>query len=496
VAGRLDRVEVVLGAAEAHVPGVAVLHAAGHGGVGSVGAQLGAEPVQPVAHKPDVQQPGHLSGVPRAAVRPLERRQVQGAQGRPGTGHVAADRRVRAGPRGGEDQTAAAAGPRTVLPEHVERVRHGQADAVRRGVPVLGAGRRPGRLGVRRPGPQVLALGRPAAGGRGPVHRGHRDGVPAAAVPVPAQLLHRAHAGVPGQGAARLRQVCHVPGHHHGGVHVRPGHLLLVLRGHGAQGPGDGRDRPAGRLVRHRAGHVQDPVLGHILHDVAGSAQRGGRQRGPPARGRRRRRWRAGGRGNAVAPVHATGGIRTVRRVRGAHGGRHDEHAHRRHVGHFPGRHRERRVRVAVRPDQGVRQLHVAGRHAAAVQPVAHHGTVVLRQAVRVQVVAGLRPLGRRRRLRSRLGLGQPVNGHRPRVPRTHGRNHQAVFHDAQTTCRTLNNAAAAVLAILVILFVLRCTFVAVFSLILLPPSDTFAFMNPSQPVLSSSLHILFHCRL
>jgi len=354
VAGRLDRVEVVLGAAEAHVLGVAVLHATGHSGVGSVGAQLGAEPVQPVAHKSDVQQPGHLSGVPRAAVHPLERRQVRDAQGSPRTGYVSADRRVRVGPRGGEDQAPAAAGPRTVLPEHVERVRHGQADAVRRGVPELGAGRPPARLGEPQPGPQVLALGRPSAGGRGPVHRGHRDGVSAAAVPVPAQLLHRAHAGVPRQGTARLRQVRHISGHHHGGVHVRSGHVLLVLRGHGAQGPGNGRNRPAGGLVRQRAGHVQDPVLGHILHDVAGSAQRGGRQCVPPAR-RRRRRRRAGGRGNAVPPVHSAGGLWSVRRVRGAHGRRHDEHAHRRHVGHVPGRHRKRRVRVAVRPDQGVR---------------------------------------------------------------------------------------------------------------------------------------------
>lgn len=45
VAGRLDRVEVVLEATEAHVLGMEVVHATGHGGVGSVGAQLGAEPV-------------------------------------------------------------------------------------------------------------------------------------------------------------------------------------------------------------------------------------------------------------------------------------------------------------------------------------------------------------------------------------------------------------------------------------------------------------------
>lgn len=96
------------------------------------------------------------------------------------------DRRVRARPRGREDEAAASAGPRAVLQESVERVRHGQAHAVHGGVFVLGAGRRPSRLGVRRPRPQVLALGRPTASGREPVRRGHRHGLHAATIPVPA----------------------------------------------------------------------------------------------------------------------------------------------------------------------------------------------------------------------------------------------------------------------------------------------------------------------
>jgi len=64
--------------------------------------------------------------------------------------------------------------------------------------------------------------------------------------------------------------------------------------------------------------------------------------------------------------------------------------------------------------------------------------------------VAGLRPLAGRRRLRTRLGLRQPVDGRRPRVPRTHGRNCQAIFHDAQTTRRTLNVVVLAILIIII----------------------------------------------
>jgi len=78
---------------------------------------------------------------------------------------VGAHSRVRAGPRGREDQAAHAPGPGPVLRQPVERVRHDEADAVRGRVRVLAWGRGPGPLGGRRPGPQVLALGRPAAGG-------------------------------------------------------------------------------------------------------------------------------------------------------------------------------------------------------------------------------------------------------------------------------------------------------------------------------------------
>jgi len=84
----------------------------------------------------------------------------------------------------------------------VERVRHGQVDVVLVSVLVLDSCRLKYYYpGVRRPGSQVLALDRPAASGRELVHHGHRHGVSAAAVPVPAQLLHRPDAGVPGQGS-------------------------------------------------------------------------------------------------------------------------------------------------------------------------------------------------------------------------------------------------------------------------------------------------------
>jgi len=79
VAGRLDRVEVILGDVEIVVPAEAVHYAADDGGTGNVGAQLKTESVQPVADQPDVQQPGHVPGVPWATVQAIERRQVRDA---------------------------------------------------------------------------------------------------------------------------------------------------------------------------------------------------------------------------------------------------------------------------------------------------------------------------------------------------------------------------------------------------------------------------------
>lgn len=192
---RLGRVEDVLGAPQVRVPGVAARGVAADGAAGRAGARLGAEPGQPVADQPDDQRHGRVPGVPGPAVLPEQRGQVPDAPGRARLGRVGAGRRVRAGPRGGQGPVAHHAGPGTVLRQRVERVRHDQAGAVRGRLPVLGPGRGPGRLGGRRRGPQVLALGRPAAGGRGPVRRGHRDGVHAPVVLVPAQLPHRAHAG-------------------------------------------------------------------------------------------------------------------------------------------------------------------------------------------------------------------------------------------------------------------------------------------------------------
>lgn len=110
---------------------------------------------------------------------------------------------VRDWPRVGEVEAAAAAGPGTVLQEPVERVRHGQADTVLVSIPVLdGCHLRFYKPRVRRPGPQVLALDAPTAGGRELVHRSHRHGILAVTVPVPAQLLHRSDASIPRQGAA------------------------------------------------------------------------------------------------------------------------------------------------------------------------------------------------------------------------------------------------------------------------------------------------------
>jgi len=182
--------------------------------------------------------------------------------------------RVRAGPRGGKIEDAHAPRPRALLRQPVERVRYSEVGTVRSRVSVLGRGRGPNSLGGRRTRPQVLALGRSAVGSRGPVRRSYRHGVLTAVVPVPAELLRRSHAGVAWKNVARLRQVRHVPGHHHGGVHLRSRHAVWILCGHGAQGPGDGPDNQTGVLVRHRGRHIQNAVLGYILHDSAGGPQR------------------------------------------------------------------------------------------------------------------------------------------------------------------------------------------------------------------------------
>lgn len=187
--------EDVLVAQNGHVPAPEVRHVAALGDAGRVCAPHRVEQEKSVAHQPDVRQPGLLRGVLVVAVRPVERGQVRDAQGHAGVVHVGADRRVRRRSRGREDQAAHAAGPATILQEHVERLRHVQPRAVHRLVLVLVHGRIPNDLCRRGFGPKVLALGRPAANRRGAVRRSHRHGVHTIVVPVSTELLYRTYAG-------------------------------------------------------------------------------------------------------------------------------------------------------------------------------------------------------------------------------------------------------------------------------------------------------------
>lgn len=161
--------------------------------------------------------------------------------------------------------------------------------------------------------------------------------------------------------------------------------------------------------------------MGNFLHDIAG-----GHQRGRVERAERRP-------GPGISLSHAADWVRVVCRVRGAHGNRHAQYADRGHVGYVPAGRRQRGERMVIRSHQGVRQLHVAGRSAAAFQPVADHRPHQIGR-VPAQVQAELLQSGRR----CRRAPG-PV-----RVPDADGRAYEALLHAQSTGGLTVPESAIA----------------------------------------------------